>query len=154
MQADRKIIDALNKVLENELLSVQQYFIHARVFEHLGFTKLFDRVYRESIDEMKHADILIKRILFLEGRPRMTADFVISAADKPEEMLKNDLELEYKAIADLKKALAVAVESGDSGSEQLLEGIYASEEAHVEWLERQLSLIRSVGVEGYLRQQM
>ncbi|MBB3101997.1 bacterioferritin [Azomonas macrocytogenes] len=154
MKGDKQVIQHLNKILANELIAINQYFLHARMYEDWGLEKLGKHEYKESIDEMKHADKLTKRILFLEGIPNLQELGKLLIGENTREMLECDLRLEQKALPDLRAAIAYCETVGDYGSRELLEDILESEEDHVDWLETQLGLIDKVGLENYIQSQM
>ncbi len=154
MKGDRVVIEHLNKVLHNELTAINQYFLHARMYKNWGFHKLNEHEYNESIDEMKHADLLVERILFLEGLPNLQDIGKLLIGQKPEEMLQCDLELERMAVPDLKAGIEYCEKNGDYVSRELFERILESEEEHIDWLETQFDRIRRVGLENYLQSMM
>jgi len=154
MQGDKTIIRHLNAVLTNELTAINQYFLHARMFRHWGYAKLGDYEHHESIDEMKHADTLIERILFLEGLPNLQDLHKLKIGENVKEALECDLALERAAHPPLKKAIADCETAGDYVSREIFERILESEEEHIDWLETQLSLIGEVTLPNYLQSQM
>ena len=154
MKGDAQVIQFLNKALGNELVAINQYFLHSRILGDWGLSKLAEKEYEESIDEMKHADQLTQRILFLEGLPNMQDLGKLSIGENTQEILKCDLGLEHIACPDLKEGIAYCESVGDFTSRNLLSSILDSEEEHVDWLETQLSLIDKVGLENYQQSMM
>ena len=154
MKGDRKVIEFLNEVLRNELVAINQYFLHSRMYKDMGLTELADHEYEESLDEMKHADQLIERILFLEGLPNMQDIGKLRIGEDAREMLECDLKLEMDALPVLQEAIAWCEECRDFVSRDVFDAILASEEEHVDWLETQLSLIDQMGIKNYLQAKM
>ncbi|MDO8290871.1 MAG: bacterioferritin [Parvibaculum sp.] len=154
MKGDPKVIELLNKALKLELTAINQYFLHARMFKNWGFTKLGDVEYHESIDEMKHADRLIERILFLEGLPNLQDMDKIRIGENVEECLTLDLDVEMKAHPFYRDAITQCEASRDYITREIFESILEGEEEHIDFLETQLGLIKSVGIENYLQSQM
>ena len=150
MLRDPVVIEHLNTALTNELTSINQYFLHARILQHWGVTKLGKFEYRESIDEMKHADLLIQRVLFLGGLPNVQRLNQVAIGETVEEILKADLALEEKASGDLREAIVYCEKVRDFVSRELFEHILKNEEEHVDFLERQFDLIKLVGIERYI----
>ena len=154
MKGDPAIVDLLNEVLTNELTAVNQYFLHARMVENWGYQRLYEKFRHESIDEMKDADELIERILYLEGLPNLQRLGKINVGENVPEMLKLDLEVEKNAIATLNRGIELSRKKGDNGSAELLEDILEGEEEHANWIEAQLTLVEQVGVAPYLAEQI
>jgi bacterioferritin len=154
MKGDKKIIEFLNITLGNELIAINQYFLHSRMYKDWGIAALAKKEYAESIDEMKHADTLIERILFLEGIPNLQKLGKLRIGENTKEMLEADLLLEVDAIKDLRDAIAYSESIRDFVSRDLFNQILEDEEEHVDWLETQLGLIEKVGIENYLQSQL
>lgn len=151
---DPKVIDYLNQVLKNELTAINQYFLHSRMFKDWGLEALGEHEYEESVDEMKHADRLIERVLFLDGLPNLQDLGKLRVGENVPEMLQCDLALEVEAMPLLRECVAYAESINDFVSRKLFEDILTSEEEHVDWLETQLELIDKTGLENYLQSQM
>ena len=154
MKGDRQIIQLLNRQLTRELTAVNQYFLHARMYQQWGFEKLGRREYDESIEEMKHADSLVKRILMLDGLPNLQDLGKLRIGENPREMLGSDLEVERGSQETLKEAIAASEAAKDYVSREILEDILDDTEEHNDWLETQKELVGKVGVENYLQSQM
>lgn len=154
MKGDTTVIDHLNKVLKNELTAINQYFLHSRMLRDWGLMKLGDYEYGESVDEMKHADAIIERTLFLEGLPNLQDLGKLRIGEDVREILECDLALELDAIPDLRAAIAYCESRKDYVSRDLFDSILKSEEEHVDFLETQLGLIDRVGLENYMQSQM
>jgi bacterioferritin len=154
MKGDSQVIVHLNKILGNELVAINQYFLHAKMFKDWGLKELGDVTHHESIDEMKHADKLIERILFLEGLPNLQDLGKLNIGENTIEMLQCDLAVELRAIPDLRVAIAYAESVRDYVTKELLEDILEGEEEHVDWLETQLSLIEKIGIQNYQQSKM
>ena len=154
MKGNRQVIEVLNEVLTGELTSINQYFLAAKIFQNWGYERLYKKLYKESIDEMKHADVLIARILFLEGLPNVQRLGKVHTGETVVEQLKADLDTERTAVALLNRGIKLARDEGDNGSAELLEDILVSEEEHIDWIEAQLELVRQLGEPHYLAQQI
>ena len=154
MKSNDEVIQVLQDVLSAELTAVNQYFIHARMNENWGYKKLSAYIRKESIEEMRHAQDVIDRILYFDGAPNMQKYLKINVGRTVPEQFQNDLEVEYQAVPRLNKGIEVARALGDNGTRALLETILKDEEGHVDWLEAQLGIIKEIGVENYLAQQM
>jgi bacterioferritin len=154
MKVSPEVIKHLNILLRNELTAINQYFLHSRMLGHMGLKRLEQKEYEESIDEMKHADQLIKRILFLGGHPNLQDLGKLFTGENPREMIEADVKIEKIAHRDLLAALAACQKAGDNVSEQLVESILKSEEEHMDWLQTQLRLMDCLGMEAYLQTQV
>lgn len=150
MKGDPRIIEFLNKALYNELTAINQYFLHAKMLKNWGLKELAEHEYHESIDEMKHADKLAERILFLDGLPNFQALGKLRIGENPKELLECDLALEHEAVPLLREAIAYCESKGDYVTRQLFADILDSEEEHIDWIETQLSLIERIGEQNYL----
>lgn len=154
MRGNEQVIALLNQALKEELTAINQYFIHAEMCENWGYEKLGDFIKKQSIDEMKHAEALIERILFLDGTPKMAELLPLKVGQNVTAQLENDLALEISAVAMYNEAVRKASEAGDNGSRELLIKLLKDEEEHVDWLETQLSQIKELGLDNYLAQKL
>lgn len=154
MKGNEEVLNLLNQLLTNELTAINQYFIHAKMCENWGYERLAHKLRDESIDEMKHADQVISRILFLEGVPNLQRYHKLRVGETVKEQFECDLQLEYAAIAFLNQGIVAARNANDNASEDLFTRILVSEEEHTDWIETQLELIRQVGEQNYLAQQI
>jgi len=154
MQGNPKVIAALNEALKEELTAINQYFLHAEMCENWHYHKLADLIRKESIDEMRHAEALIERILFLDGTPNMTELMRINVGTSVKDQLESDLKLELDAVGMYNRSVGIARDAADNASRELFERLLKDEEAHVDWLEAQLHQIREMGYERYLSQQI
>ena len=154
MKSSEEVLTLLNNLLTNELTAINQYFVHAKMCENWGFERLAHKIREESIDEMRHADQVISRILFLEGVPNLQRYHKLRVGETVKEQFESDLQLEYAAITFLNQGIKACREAGDNTTEDLMTRILVSEETHTDWLETQLELIRQVGEQNYLAQQL
>lgn len=154
MKGDPKVLEYLQEVLTAELTAINQYFLHAEMLENWGYERLARITRKESIEEMRHAEALLHRMLYLDGSPNMARLFDLHIGQNVKQMFENDLKLEYDAVPRLNKAINAAVEAGDNGSRDLFESILKDEEHHVDFLEAQLYMIQEMGYENYLAQQI
>jgi bacterioferritin len=154
MRSDDDVIELLNEVLTAELTAINQYFVHAKMCENWGYHRLYEHGRAESIDEMRHAERLIERILYFEGVPNMQRLFPVRVGETVPEQFQVDLELEYEAVERLNRGITLTVERADNGTRELLAEILVAEEDHVDWLETQQETIRQVGLEQYLAEQI
>lgn len=154
MKGSKEVIDALNEVLAAELVAINQYFLHAKMCKNWGYVALADYIRKESIDEMRHAETLVDRILFLDGLPNLQRLDKLNIGTTVPEQLRSDLQLEYNAVKRLNDGIALCREKGDGASEELLRKILIAEEDHVDWIETQLNLIDKLGEVAYLAEQI
>ncbi len=150
MKGNAKVLDALNEALSEELTAINQYILHSEMCENWGFDRLAAFIKKESIDEMKHAEIIIERMLFLDGTPNMSKYQKINIGPTVPEIINNDLRLELQAVAMYNKLIEVAIEAKDNGTAELLKKLLKDEEAHVDGLEEQLDMIKGMGLQNYL----
>jgi bacterioferritin len=154
MKGSREVIDLLNEILAGELVAINQYFLHAKMCQNWGYKRIASKVRKESIDEMKHAELLTDRILFLEGLPNFARPTPMSIGQTVPEQFKSDLGLEYQAVKRLNDGIRLCREKGDNATEDLVTRILVSEEDHADWLETQLRLIEHLGEAAYLAEQL
>ena len=154
MQGNPKVITELNAALKEELTAINQYFLHAEMCENWKYDKLGDYIKKQSIDEMKHAEALIERILFLDGSPNLTELMTLRVGANVKEQIENDLKLEINAVAMYNRSVQIARDEGDNASRELFERLLKDEEAHVDWLEAQLHQMKELGYERYLSKQI
>lgn len=153
MEGNDEVVRLLNRVLYNELIAINQYFLHSRMLRNWGITKLADYEYKESLDEMRHADELIERILFLDGLPNLQDLGKLLVGEDVEDILRCDLKLEYDSLPTLREGIAACEKHADYNSRQLLAKILHSEEEHIDWLEAQFEMIKRMGLENYVQLQ-
>ena len=154
MKGDRKVLAILQEVLKAELTAINQYFLHAEMCENWGYHRLAAHTRKESIEEMRHAEKLLERMLLLDGSPNMSDYFKINIGQNVEQQFKNDLQVEYEAVKRLNAGIAACVDAGDNGSRELLEKLLVDEEEHVDYLEAQIHAIGEMGIENFLAQQL
>lgn len=154
MKGHSEVIKALGDILTNELTAINQYFLHARICNNWAYTKIGDKIYKEAVNEMKHAKEIMDRILFFEAIPNVQKLHTLNIGKTVKEMFENDKNLEEKAIIDLKQAITICLKASDFTSKELLENILIDEEQHVDWAESQLYLIKELGEKNYLSQQI
>ena|SRR5258707_527959 len=154
MKGNEEVLNLLNQLLTNELTAINQYFVHAKMCQNWGYERLAAKLREESIDEMRHADEIVGRILFLEGVPNLQRYNKLHVGETVREQLESDLQLEYSAIAFLNQGIEAARKASDNATEDMMTKILVSEEVHTDWIETQLELIRQVGEQNYLAQQL
>ena len=154
MKGDAKVIEALNRALTIELTAINQYFVHAKMCENWGYERLAEHIRKESIEEMKHAEVLVDRILYFDGVPNLQRLWPLKVGETVAEQFESDLHAEYDAVERLNNGIALCVAKGDNGTRELLADLLVSEEEHVDWLETQQETIRQIGLERYLAQQL
>ena len=154
MRADDDIIEVLNEVLTAELTAINQYFIHAKMCDNWGYERLGSKIREESIDEMRHAEKIVDRILYFDGMPNMQRLFPLKVGETVAEQFRNDLDVEIAAIERLNRGVGLCIEHGDNGSRDVLASILEGEERHADWLETQLAAIAQLGEANYLAQQL
>jgi bacterioferritin len=154
MRGNKKVVACLQEVLKAELTAINQYFLHAEMLNNWGYKKLYAYARKESIEEMRHAEALMERMLFLDATPSMSELFPLRIGANVKKQFENDLALEMEALPRLNDAVQIAVDAGDNGSRELFEKILVDEEGHVDWLEAQLFMIKEMGIENYLAAQI
>jgi bacterioferritin len=154
MRGDDEILGLLNDVLTGELTAINQYFVHAKMCENWGYERLAEHIRKESIEEMKHAEVLVDRILYFDGVPNLQRLWPLKVGETVAEQFESDLHVEYDAVERLNNGIALCVAKGDNGTRELLADLLVSEEEHVDWLETQQETIRQIGLERYLAQQL
>lgn len=154
MKGKKEVLDILAEVLSAELTAINQYFIHAKLCKNWGFTELAEYLRKESIEEMKHADTVMERILYFDGIPDLQKYMKINVGNTIPEQLAHDLQLEYMAVERLNRGIDICVAAKDNGTRELLEKILVSEEEHIDWIETQMGLIEKIGLQNYLSQKL